>query len=335
MDRLRSLMYFIAAAEEGSFSAAARRMDVTIPAVAKLVATLERDLGVKLFERSPQGLVLTGAGQAYLEACRAPVDALAELDEQMRGASSRATGTVVLGIQHVAAKELLAPALPRFHARHPEIEIDLRESTQMTHALAPGVDLYLSFAWPKSTDMVHRPLAGSTFRVCASREYWAARGMPREPEDLRRHDCVLIRTQTGTVMDVWSFAKAGERRHVTVRGWMVCDNVHRQIAIAMALRGQGVVRILDWANRGEQSSGALVPALPDWECVDAPPVVLSYRPGARRVARVRIFIDFLGEIFRELEGARRASIAPAPFWAGRTESRVSSMPPVRRSSRAK
>lgn len=325
MDRLRSLEYFIASAEEGSFSAAARRLDVTIPAVAKMVAALERDLGVSLFERHAHGLALTAAGESYLESCKPAVDTLARIDDQMRGASTRARGTVVVGIQHVAAQELLAPALPRFHARHPDIQLDLRESTQMKDADAPGIDAYLSFAWPKVPDMIHRPLAKSRFRICAAPSYWAAKGMPREPRELQRHDCILIRTQTGTVMDVWAFARDGVREDVTVSGWLVCNNAHRRVAIAMAMAGQGVVRILEWTNRADLEQGALVPALTAWDCPDAPPIVLSYRPSARRVARVRLFIEFVQDVFRELEGTWRGGIGAAPGWAGSKAPRASSL----------
>jgi DNA-binding transcriptional LysR family regulator len=113
---------------------------------------------VRLFERSAQGLVLTAAGETYLESCRPAVAALNDLDEQMRASSTRARGTVVVGIQHLAAKDLLTPALPRFFARHPEIQVDLRESTQVVATDAPGVDVYISFAWPKAPDMIHRSL---------------------------------------------------------------------------------------------------------------------------------------------------------------------------------
>ena len=287
MDRLRSLQYFIASAEEGSFSAAARRLEISVPAVAKMVSALERDLGVSLFERSAQGLSLTNAGEGYLESCRPAVAALRDIDEQMRGSSVRARGTVVVGVQHVVAQELIAPALPRFHARHPEIQVDLRNSTQIVDPGAPGVDLYLSIAWPNAPDMIHRPLAMSSFTVCASPAYWAARGRPVHPRDLAAHECLLIRTQLRTVMDVWTFARGEEREDVTVKGWLTCSNIHRDVVIRMAVAGEGVVRVLKWACVEELRSSALVPALADWQCRDAPPIVLSYRPSVRRVGRVR------------------------------------------------
>jgi len=326
MDRLRSLEYFIASAEEGSFSAAARRLEITVPAVANLVNGLERDLGVALFERSPHGLALTAAGEAYLEACRPAVASLNALDEQMRGSATRARGTVVVGVQHVAARHLICPELPRFRLRYPEIDIDFREATQMTDADAPGVDVYLSFAWPKSEDMVHKALGISRFMVCASPAYWEARGKPRHPSELARHECLLVRTQTGTLMDVWRFGRGGEQIDVKVKGWFSCDNLHRDVAVQLAIAGQGPMRLLDWANFEPIRTGQLVAVLDDWEGLEAPALYLSYRPSARRLARVRLFIQFLEEVLQgwDVDSPRRR-VGPRPAWAGVTAGRASSI----------
>jgi DNA-binding transcriptional LysR family regulator len=322
MDRLRALQYFIAAAAGGSFSAAARKLEVSVPAVAKLVGSLERDLGVALLERRSAGLTLTAAGEAYLAECRPSVQALLDLDELTRGSTSRPRGTVVIGIQHVVGKMLLAPSLPRFHARHPEISLDLRDVTQITGPDAQGVDIFLSFSWPKELDMVHKPLGAARFTVCASPAYWARRGMPRQPEDLAEHDCLLIRTQLGTVMDVWTFTRSDERRDVKVNGWFVCNNAHRDVALLLALEGQGVMRKLDWADREKLETGALVQAFPDWECVDAPQVVMSYRSSVRRTARARLTIAFIEEALREAAAPRRP-ITGAPPWASTKGMRAS------------
>lgn len=324
MDRMRALQYFIAAAEAGSFSGAARRLEVTVPAIAKMINALERDLGVALVDRSATGLTLTTAGEAYLASCRPAVESLQQLDEQTRGWNSRPRGTVVIGIQHIAARLLLGPSLTRFHARHPEISLDLRDVTQITGPDAQGIDIFVSFSWPKEPDMVHKPLGGARFTVCAAPSYWARHGKPRTPADLRGHDCLLIRTQLGTVMDVWSFVRDGVREDVHVNGWFACSNVHRDVLLRLALEGQGVIRKLDWANRENIETGALVPVLEEWECVDAPQVVMSYRPSARRTARVRLATDFIEEALREA-AAPRSSISAAPPWAGTRASRASKL----------
>ncbi len=332
MDRLRSLHYFIACATEGSFSAAARALEVSVPAVAKMVGVLERDLGVALFERSSHGLALTAAGAAYLDACTPAVMALQEADDQVRAGGTRTRGTVGVGVQHVAMHALLLPLLARFHARHPDIRLDLREATQMVGSEQPGIDAYLSFSWPRNPDMIHRPLFQSRFVVCAAPAYWAARGMPRHPRELAQHDCILMRTQTGTLMDVWSFERAGAIENVTVSGWLACSNPHRDAAIAMGVAGQGVLRVLDWDPPQVAPERGLVPALTDWMSREAPPLHLSYRPSARRLARVRAFIEFLQEAAGDL-GARGPRPGPAPRWAGTKIGRASSLVPAARGRR--
>jgi DNA-binding transcriptional LysR family regulator len=326
MDRLRALQYFISAAQEGSLSAAARKLEVTVPAVAKMVATLEKDLGVTLFERSAQGLILTTAGEDYLVSCRPAVQQLDDADELMRGSSKHTRGTVVVGIQHFMSQTIFAPALPRFHARYPEITIDFHDATQVTQENAPGVDLFISLGWPTAPDMVHRAFPMSRFIVCAAPSYWKKHGQPRHPNELLQHNCFLLRTQTGTVMDLWHFQRGEEKVSVTVKGWAVASNVHRDSILRMARAGEGVVRVLGWSSREDLSSQTLVTALDDWSLPDAPPVNLSYRPSARKVARVRVLIDFIMETFRDLEqeNAKIERVArEAPHWANVRQGRAS------------
>ena len=106
---------------------------------------------------------------------------------------------------------------------------------------------------------------------------------------------------------------------MAARGWLVCDNVHRDMVRDLAVAGAGVARLLDWHKRQghEIASGALVPALTDWEHDEVPPVNLLYPPSVRRIARVRLFIDFVTQLFRDIEQQRevRAPSTSMPRWA--------------------
>src|SRR4051812_5719716 len=115
MDKLLSLQYLVASAEAGSFSAAARRMGVSVAAVSKRVTLLEQQLGGALFERHANGLALTASGAAYLEACRPALERIHEADELFNASGIRPRGWVVIGTQPVIAQLCLAPALPRFN----------------------------------------------------------------------------------------------------------------------------------------------------------------------------------------------------------------------------
>jgi LysR family transcriptional regulator, regulator for bpeEF and oprC len=332
MDKLRALQYFVAAADEASLSGAARRLEVSVTAVAKLVTALERSLGARLFERSAHGLALTATGESYLETCRPLLAELAEADELAAASTTRLRGTIVVGTQHVLAYHCLAPALPAFLARYPEIRLDVRDFSRPTEEQVRGVDVMLILGWPQGGDLVQRRIGHARLFVCAAPAYWAARGMPGRPRDLERHNCMVIRGVAGTVLDVWSFKRGEEEESVTVTGSLVTSNTHRDLVVEAALAGEGVIRMADIANRGLVESGRLVPALTDWESTFVPPVTLLYQPSCRRIPRVRAFIDFVANVFRELERGRdqRLVASSRPAWLGTRYSQASALARRRR-----
>ena len=327
MDKLRALQYFSAAAAEKSLSAAARRLGVSVTAVAKLINALEQGLGAKLFDRTARGLTLTAQGARYLDACGSALAQLDDADEQLRESMLRPKGTVVIGVQHVIARGCLTAALPRFHARFPDIEVDIRDFQRVSDEQISGVDVMLVLGWPKAEDLVLRRIAAGRFLIVASPAYWAEHGRPQRPRDLERHVCLPIRSVDGTVMDVWAFARGAEQESVTARGWLTTSNAHRDLVIELALAGHGVIRILDWANLPELACGSLVRVLEDWESTEAPPVNLLYRASVRDIPRVRLFIDFATELFRELDQVRGQGVVGTerPRWLWRHYERVSAL----------
>jgi LysR family transcriptional regulator, regulator for bpeEF and oprC len=331
MDKLRALEYFIAAADGASFSAAARQHEVSVAAVAKLIGSLEAELKVRLIERNSQGVSLTAAGAAYLEACRPMMQGLAEADDIASGAASRARGTVVVGIQPVIAQECLTAALPRFLSAHPEVQVDVRYFMRPTEEQTRGVDVMLVVGWPEADDMVQRRLGAVTYVTCAAPSYWASHGVPRRPSDLAEHNCLCVRSsQTGAVMDLWRFRRGDEEVSVAARGTVVADNVHRDLVRDLIVAGVGVGRILEWdANHDPRfAAGALVPALQDWTSPEVPPVTLLHPASVRRVLRVRLFIDWVTQLFADME-QYRATPLPAsnvPKWLKARRSRTSAAP---------
>lgn len=216
MDRLRTLQYFVEAARARSFSGASRELAVSVPAVAKGVNALERDLGTVLFERTSRGLTLTASGAAYLESCLPALALLQEADTRARAARHEAAGTVVVGVHNVVARHALATALPRFHAQHPRIALDLRDFDNDERA--EGIDVFLTMGWGTPPNLVQRKVASAHFWVLASPQYLARHGVPRHPNDLARHNCLLLRNTLGKVMDLWEFTRGDERAAVIAKG---------------------------------------------------------------------------------------------------------------------
>lgn len=325
MDKLRALQYFVAAAEEHSFSGAARRLEVSIPAIAKLVTALERHLDARLFERGTHGLSLTADGENYLEACQPLLEQFAAADEAVTGAATRPRGALVIGVMPQLALHCILPALPKFHARYPDIRIDLRVVNRINDPDASSVDAFVLMGWPSHADLVHRRIAETRQLTCAAPAYWAAHGVPQHPQDLRHHNCFAFRNPEGTVIDLWRYERNGETESVAVSGWLLSN--HRDVNLDAVLAGEGVARISDISAEAHFASGRLVPVLLDWEMKDTPPVNLYYRPNQRRNSRVRVFIDFVTVLFRELEAARERGVAvrlsDRPEWYGRRYGHVS------------
>lgn len=321
MDKLRAIEYFLSAAREGSLSAAAHQLDVTVPAASKMLASLERELGTRLFERNAKGIALTPAGENYRTACLSIVEQLSDVEESLVRARTQVVGPVALAIQNVLALHCLAPAIAHFHALHPGIQLDVRDYSPGRNVDMDGADLRVALVWEESPDQIVRVLARTRMMVCAAPAYWARYGMPERPKDLEHHTCFVFRAVRGTALDHWPFARDGEAEDAVVGSWMLTSNVNRDVAVAAALAGEGVIRSLDIVLEDYLRQGRLVPALRDWDAVDSPAVRLMVRPSAARLPRVRATIDFLTDLFRDTE--RRCSMlagtrpsGKAPPWVG-------------------
>ncbi len=320
MDKLRAIEYFLASAEERSFTRAAARLEVSVPAIAKLVGALERKIGITLFDRSARGLVLTSGGERYLEACRPLLEQLNAAD-QLVGQTAQQRGTLVIG----AHPELvLLPWFSRFHARYPDLVLDVRPVNRRTLQDVPA-DVYLVHGWPEQPDLILKRIAKPRLQTCASPEYWATHGVPQRPQDLEQHSCLLYCNDEGIVNDLWQYERDGITESVTARGWLVSN--HRQLTINAALAGEGVVRASDLLSVDHLRSGRLVPVLLDWVMQDVPPINLLYKASQRRNPRVRLFMDFMIEAFRDIEAEfgvdGRREFAQRPFWAQRRIRRAS------------
>lgn len=328
MDRLRAIRYLAAAAEGASLSAAARLHGVSVAAVAKLIDALEAQMKVQLLARHAGGVTPTVAGGTFLEACRPALAQLDDAAEQATASATRVQGTVVVGVQPVIAQEVLTAALPRFCALYPDIQLDVRYFVNMAELQDRSLDAILVMGWPQQVgDLIGRPLGATTFVVVAAPAYWAAHGVPQHPHELEQHNCLCIRSNTGSVMDLWHFSRGDERVSVAARGSVIVDNVHRDMVRDLVLSGVGAARLLDWHQRPgrEVARGLLVPVLTDWVVDEVPPVNLLYAPSVRRMPRVRVFLDWVVQLFADVERERLRPLPATamPHWVKRRRPRAS------------
>jgi DNA-binding transcriptional LysR family regulator len=252
------------------------------------------------------------------------VEELLAAEDGLRASGSRPRGTVVLGGPTFVLHRCITPMLPQFHARHPDIDLDLRVVNSATEPEAASTDVLVLFGWHDAPDLVQKRIAQARYQIMATPEYWRAHGVPKRPRDLERHTCFVFRNPLGTLLDVWEFDRGKEVESVTVRGWLASSL--RDVVLDVALAGEGVVRTTDLTTRLFLEAGRLVPVLADWHARNAPPVNVCFRPKHRRTARVRVVVDFATEIFRKLEGEREGVTEAAstrPDWYRKRYGRAS------------
>ncbi len=330
MDKLRALQYFLAAAQTGSLSAAARQQGVSLQAVAKLVGALEAQLGATLFQRDSRGLKLTADGAQYADACAPLLAQLQAADEGLRQARQRPQGTLVVGGTPFFVQHGIVPALHAFHASYPDLTFDLRAVLHLDEAAARDCDLLVLHGWFEAGDWVRRELPVMPQVTAATPAYWQRHGMPRHPGDLTRHNCLSYRNPYGKLLDLWRYRQPGPQgdvvEQVVVSGWLSSN--HRDNLLELALGDGGVMRIAYATAQAELASGRLVPALLDWEMMDPPPLAIYFKPELRRTLRLRVFVDFVAARCAELaqltDAKGQTSVDSRPGWHHGSGRRASS-----------
>lgn len=330
MDKIRAIQYFLAAAQTGSLSAAARQQDVSLQAVAKLVGALEAQLGTTLFQRGSRGLTLTADGVQYAEACAPLLAQLQAADDGLRQARQRPQGTLVVGGTPFFLQHFIVPALPAFHDTYPDLTLDLRTVVHLNEAAARDCDLLVLHGWFEAGDWVRRELPVMPQITVATSAYWKRFGIPRHPGDLADHNCLCYRNPYGKLLDLWRYRKAGTPdeaiEQVIVRGWLHSN--HRDSLLELALGGGGVMRIAQVSEHVDPARGLLVPVLLDWEVMDPPPLAIYFKPELRRNVGLRVFADFVAASCAELaqltSAKGQSSVDRRPGWHHGSSRRASS-----------
>ncbi len=299
MDRITSMRVFVRAASEGSLSAAARHLEMSPAMATKHVNALEARLGVKLFHRSTRGLTLTGVGADYLEAC---LRILPEIDEADAAAASqrvKASGLLRMSVPLSFGHRHIAPLMPAFSDRHPEVTVELGLGDAAVDLVAEHWDLAVRVGRLDDMPLRARRLADCTMVVCAAPEYLDRRGVPRTVAELVQHNCLGYTLSPMQTRRHWAFGADG-RIQVPVRGNLLANN--GDALLAAALGGQGLIYQPRFIVAGDLAAGRLVALALDRPVMDLGGIHALYPPDRRPPAKVRVMIDFLAEQLAGLEG---------------------------------
>ncbi|MBC8733290.1 LysR family transcriptional regulator [Paraburkholderia sp. UCT2] len=299
MDSLQSMRLFTRVVELGSFSAVAREENTGQPTISKVIAALERNLGVRLLERTTTSLTPTGEGTRFYERSKRVIEEYADAVADARGQTQRLAGTLLVNAP-VGLGELRLNALfLEFLAKYPEIEIELILNDRVIDLVEEGVDMAIRLGDDLPPHAVARHIASSPRVLVATPEYIKRTRKVRRPEDLVQHEYIRYAgIASGSRME---FSNAAEKVVVATTGRY---RVNSSLALRQCfLEGVGLGTAPAWLVQDLIDTGALVRLLPKWQMASQP-LHLVYPSRRYQPLRTRALLQFMAGRIPELPGLR-------------------------------
>jgi DNA-binding transcriptional LysR family regulator len=301
------LKAFVAVVERASFARAAEHLGLSPSALSQTIRQLESRLGVRLLNRTTRSVAPTAAG-AQLHERMAPL--MRDMDDAVAEASAtagRAGGTLRINTLGMAARQVIAPRLARFHRAHPEVVLDIVVDDALSDVVAGRFDAGIRVGERVEKDMIAVRLTPDVKMIAvASPDYLARHGTPRTPADLHQHACINWRLQADGRVYRWQFEKRGKPLELAVHGPLTTNQAHT--GLAAALQGLGVLYAFDHEGLEEAvHKQQLVQVLADWS-ITRPGLFLYYPHRRHAQPALSAFIDCL--LDKDLPAkARRAASA--------------------------
>jgi DNA-binding transcriptional LysR family regulator len=291
--------------ERGSFAAAAEDVGLSPSAVSKLVARLEQRLGVRLINRTTRSLALTAEGKIYVNRSREILAAIEATEAEIASARLSPSGRLRVQAPPVMIGDHFGPALSDFLARYPRLTVEFLVTNRPIDIVAENVDVAMRTGNLPNSSMVATKVIDLTQFICASPEYLARHGRPKVPEDLERHQCLILNGIPDPT--VWTFRNGSDRVAVEIKGAVSADS--SDVLLRLAVEGVGIVRLGELAVARALWNGLLEPLLLDMQVSEGYPLWALMPPGRQRSPKVKVFLDFLRERLGE---APWRTVAAAP-----------------------
>lgn len=294
MDSLHAIRIFTRVVETGSFTKAADSLDIPLATASRLVHDLEAQLRVKLLRRTTRTVSVTADGEAYYERTVHLVRELDEVNNSFGTDHSRPKGRIKVDTSASFASSFLIPALPRFNALHPEIEIELCVSDRLIHMISENVDCAIRGGPMLDETVVARSIGHAAWTTCATPEYLTRYGTPTTPDELRsgHHMVNFIAARTGKVVPA-TFSDGNGVIQVDTNSFLGVNEGNAHLAAGLA--GVGIIHSFDFKVRPYIKAGKLIPILESWRPPPYPYHVV-YPQNRHLSQRLRVFIDWLVEI---------------------------------------
>ena len=307
MNKLQAMEVFVQVVDAGGFTRAAENMQLPKATVSTLIQSLETALAVKLLHRTTRHVSVTADGAAYYERCLRILSDVREAEESLSRTRLSPSGRLRVDAPTGLSSEVIVPALPDFFARYPDILLELGSSDRTVDLVEEGVDCAVRGGQLGDSSLIARRVGIMHFITCATPGYLARYGRPAHPNELVRHQCVnYFSARTGKIFD-WDFTRDGERVQVALPGMIAVNDTNSYIAAGLA--GLGIVQMPGFLMEPMLKDGRFETLLEDWSS-DPLPVHVVYPQNRHLSAKVRVFVEWVAELFSNHPGMRLPKAPP-------------------------
>jgi len=299
MNKLQAMEVFVQVVDSGGFTRAAEHLQMPKATVTTLIQALEKSLAVKLLHRTTRQISVTADGTAYYEQCLRILSDVREAEESLSRNRASPSGRLRVDASTGMANYLIIPALPDFFERYPDIVLDLGCSDRPVDMIEEGVDCALRSGNLSDSSLIARRIGVMNFVTCASPGYLAKFGRPTHPSELERHLCVnYFSSKTGKILK-WDFTRDGERIELSMQGKMAVNDSNAYVSAILA--GIGIGKMPEFRVAPYLTDGRLEILLEDW-ITDPMPVHVVYPQNRHLSAKVRVFVEWVSELFASQPG---------------------------------
>ncbi|HDU8577756.1 LysR family transcriptional regulator [Vibrio antiquarius] len=280
--------------EQGSFSAAARHMSLTKSVVSKRIAKLEQELGVQLLYRTTRTLTLTEAGRAFFTHAKAVYQAVATAEESIVGLGKNLSGNIKVSVPTISGELILPKVINEFNQKYPDINIDMDLDNRFVDIVNERFDLAIRTGVLPDSSLIARKLVDANWIVCASPQYLAKHGIPKQPQALDKHNCLVYSYQETGARE-WAFKEGDEVYQITVDGNLCTNN--SSVLRNVALLGQGIIYVPRVLVYEDLKQGRLIQLFKD-ETAKCLGIYAVYPYTRQQPEKIKIFIDHLYTSFQ-------------------------------------
>lgn len=295
MDRLQAMRVFVAVVDRRSLSAAAAALGISLPTVSRVLGTLERELGVRLISRTTHGLTQTDPGQLYYRYSREILDKIGEAEAGVQSHAQAPTGELRVTAPVTFGRYQVAPAVAEFLERFPRLSFYLLLSDHCESLSEQRLDVAVRVAVLREQSLTARRLGYIQRAVVGSQEYFRQHAVPLHPRELSQHSCLHFTHYLRA--EEWGFHEKGRPLTVRVGGRMRAN--HQEALMDAVLAGVGLAVLPVWLVKAELDAGRLQRVLTEFEAPRTP-VHAVFPTRGPPPKKVRVFVDFLAERYREL-----------------------------------